>query len=475
MAKKEPKDRPSMAPEAECEFSPFMQAAIEKNQETFGRDRVFMGEDSEKLNVGLPWPALSLAWLSDVNVLPFKVIGIAGPSGSNKSSLGFEFGRIFGEHKGSVLMDETEGGKFSAPLIRSIIPKTMYKKGFNINVVNTINDAQEIFTNCIMSYDKAAESKETLEASKRWLTMLLLDSLAGSDTAGTATKIRKEGSVQASVATMAKAWMGYFRWASSAIVGFPISLVVVNHLLDVVGSTVHAKYTPGGKGQRYFSALSFFVNRKEGPKPPMKTFTENGETIKREHEVRRLVIKTEKSSFGTEGRKIEVDFIWYHNELGQQVSYFDWHAATTQILIENQQKLWHKDSKTKLKDFLDVSLSSAGGGTYDSKKLGLKGVQDHELGKALMQDKDLVEEVYDFLHINKHQVWDGRMPAFTDSKRIKKRAPTVEEAIEEGDEIISKLKEEEDNDTHRTTVVMPSAPEPLDDLPPAEDLAEEPS
>lgn len=431
----EPELKKTLSKESTPVCSGFLASSIKQNIDKFGRPHVYMGHEAEKLNIGIPWPAFSLAWLSDCNVLPIsKIIGIAGPSGSQKSSLGFALTKMIMDYGGEGRLVETEGGKYSPSLMASLMSKDYFNNRLQIAPCGSLEVAQKQITDIITRYEEFGGSKDSVEMAKSSLVSIVLDSLAGQDSAKVAEKIYKEGSVPTSVASMSKAWWGYLRWLSSAMIGWPTTFIIVNHLLEGIGGMPGqppSKYTPGGKAQRYFSSLSFFVNR--GKKPdPRKTYTENGTTIKRDQEVRSLIIKTEKSSIGTEGRVLNVDFVWYVDESGEQVSYFDWHSATCDILVAEQMHLDARNSKQRLRDIIDVEPSGGQGAkSYSSKALGLKEAQDHEIGKVLMMNPELLKEVYAFFHIKHFNPWDGRMPRFTDNRKTVGKPPSVDESTQE--------------------------------------------
>ncbi len=438
-------DRPAMLERKAPQCSGMLKAAIKENQKTFGRENVYMGSDADLFSLCVPWPSLSLAWLSDINGLPVsKTIGIAGPSQSQKSSLGFAFEKMFMDYGAEGKLIETEGRKVSIPLMRSLMTDEFFENRHELSFCSKLEDAQrqitavmELFDSLANAPGKEEEKKKSLEMAKSSLVALQLDSLAGVDSDKVGEKIWKEGSTPTSVATLSKSWWGYFRWLGGVMPVYPVTLIVINHLLDTIGGYAGQKYTPGGKALRFFSSLFFWVSRAGNAIADQKrdVFIENGEKIKREQNVRPLKILLEKSSLGTENRTLAVDFIWYHNEQNKQITYFDWHKATAQLLCEHQTQYDCMRPGGKLRDTCDVTRNGGnvelGTEMYDSKTLKLEGAQGHEIGAAVMANPQLVEALYDFFHIKRQNVWNGRMPQFTDRKKPMERPPTVEEAAQE--------------------------------------------
>lgn len=335
--------------------------------------------------------------------------------------------RWFMNYGGEGKLIETEGRKYSVPLIRSVMGDEFFKNRYMIAPVDNLGDAHKHFTLVMKDFENAAGKKETLELAKSSLACLTVDSMAGQDTQAVIDKIRKEGSAGTTVATIAKAWFVYLRYMSSALIGYPCSMILINHLLDEVGSMIPGKkYTPGGKGQRFFSSLYFWVTRLGASE--RETYISNGETLSRPTKIRSLGLKTEKSSVGEEGRSIKIDFCWYFDpETNNQVSYFDWKATTCKLLLEQQGLKDTRLAGRKLRDIVDVTEESGKGGkVYTSRSLGLKEVPDHELGAAVDNNPELLKELHAVFHINQHQVWNGRMPSFTDTKKPVK-APVPEE------------------------------------------------
>ena len=399
----------SEAPKAKT--SSFLSASMEENQKKFGRSKVFMGSDADKMAVGLPWPAFSLAYLTDTNVMPLgKIIGIAGQSQSQKSTLGFEFAKWFCGYGGEAKLVETEGRKYSSSLIKSVMGDDYADNRLQIACADTIEEAQQHISTVIDLYNQTSKSKAGAEEARKALVAVILDSLVGQDTEAAYEKLEKTGAVGATMCTIAKAWTGYLRYTSGQISTYPMSLIVINHLKEKINAQFGGgKVTPGGDSQRFYASLYLWVTRIG--KDEKETCFIAGERVERHVDSRKLLLKVDKSSLGVEGRSITVDFSWYYDENNKQVSYFAWHAATCALLVEMQPLIDVRDPKRKLRDIVDVEeVRSANMKLYSSSTLGLSKASDTEIGAAIMKNPELYNELLKFHHIKMYQTWNGSMP-----------------------------------------------------------------
>jgi len=413
--------------------SKFLSASIDAQKREFGDTNVYVASEGEKLAVGIPLPSFCLMYLLDLDVLPLgRIVGLAGEPASQKSSLGFEIARWISNAGGETKLVECEGGKYSPVLLRSILGEDSYKNHFLIGRADSIEQAQSQMSSVIKLYEKNEE-----EGAKS-ISALLVDSMTGVTSDSLIEKHTKEGFASASVAVLAKGWTDYLRSFSSRLAGWPITAVIVNHLKDKVSTTggPSGKYTPGGDAHRFYSALYLWVTRTNSGS--RKTIFREGKRMDRFTEYRTIKIKLKKSSLGCDGRDITVNFCWFHDENGEQVTYFDWPAATCELLLANQSMHSYIDKQpADLCNLLDVTVSEGSGEKkYSSEALGVEGVSDSELGVLIDSNPEWVDKLCTFMHITRHTKWDGEMPELVRERkkaaRKSEEKPDKEEGVKSG-------------------------------------------
>lgn len=403
MAKKE-RGAASKQPPA---LSPVLQAMLSESRARLSKKdlegRTYLGKEMEARNIGIPLPHFSLMYLFDSTVLALgKIYGIAGPSQSQKSSLGFEILSWIFRAGGGGRLVECEGQKYSPSLIRSLMGD--YADMLILDRCDTTDQAQNFITDSIKVLRKIGK-RETLFG-------LMLDSLAGVETEAASAKVEKEGfSAARSYPETALTYTKYFKWLGGATADLPLIFLFINHRKEVPSSMPGlppTQSTPGGKAQRFHTSTYLWVDRTSRGKT-RQTRLVDGQKVVLPQEIRPLKIKCDKNSLGIEGRVIHVDFWWYRDTANVQHSFFDWADATANLLVE------HQDTRgvvnpgpegryAKLGEVYDVSES---GGLFSSKALGLKGVEGHELGDHVARNQDVLNTLVDFFGINRHKQWDG--------------------------------------------------------------------
>lgn len=385
----------------------------------------YSAKDAEKYLCGIEYPSLAMMWLTSSNVLFLsKVIGIAGPSQSQKSSLGYEMLRWFMDAGGYGDYVECEGGKYSKSLIDSVIGYDHIENDkLKIDQCASIEEAQSTVTEGLKFMAKERPGRDTLFA-------FLLDSLMGAETEGGYDKFFKEGSASRSFPEGAMLWTSGFKSITSALVGWPISLIFVNHLKEKpnpMPGLPPQKTTPGGVAQRFHSSVFFWVKRTG--KDSKVELCQNGANIRRGHDIREMMIECDKNSFGIDGRRITVNFVFYHEDDGRQRSFFDWDAATADLLWRmcNERDKYKTVDVDALKTALGLRVDAK---LYSSDPLGLKRVSASEFGHAVHANAELMARLKSLLHIRQYHVWDGTMPyTLPASKLIAPEQPTIEKHV----------------------------------------------
>jgi hypothetical protein len=415
MAKKQPKEESNLV-------LAMLEAGRRDGPDPFS----YSARDAEKFLCGVEYPALSLMWLTSSNVLYLsKVTFIAGPSQSQKSSLGYEMLRWVIEAGGYGDYVECEGGKYSKGLIESIIGYDHIENNkLKVDQCMSIDEAQTTITSTLKLLDKMS--------NKDKLFAFLVDSLMGVETEESFDKFFKEGYAGRNFPAAALSWTAAFKNLTSSIVGCPVALLFINHLKEkppAPGAYQPTKTTPGGVAQRFHSSVYFWVKRTNMRGDTKVELSEAGNTLRRPHDIREIQIECDKNSFGVDGRKITVNFIFYHDDEGRQHSFFDWDASTAKMLWEmcdgDKCKTVDSDVLHKLLDLrVDANL-------YSSGTLGLKRVTAGEFGHAIHTNLELMEKLKDVLHIKRHNVWNGTMPYTVPDRKPREKPETPDEHPEE--------------------------------------------
>jgi hypothetical protein len=366
-------------------------------------DRLFTVNDSEKFATGIPFEHFSMMYLFMTNVFPLsKIIGIAGPAGSNKSSLAFTFVRMICDYNGMAKLVECEGGKYSPQLIESILgTRYVQSNRLLMNLCANIDDAQKV-----MSETEQGLAKFDPERSIPF--GVVVDSLTGTETEGETHNIAEEGFAGRAHPISALSWTRYFKKYSADLIGRPMSFIFVNHRKEkppAPGS--HGppqKRTPGGDGQWFHSAVYIYTDCLKQAKAATRNI--EGETLDCPNEYRTIRMHTEKNSLAPGKRTIISDFIWYYDEDGTQHSYFDFDAATTYI-IEDSQSAENKNvslvERKALREFCDITSSK---GIYTSKALKIEGANSTTIGAAIRKDPEMMKKLMLHFHISTYPVFE---------------------------------------------------------------------
>jgi len=387
------------------ETSPFLQAMVEATRQKFGDEGgvTYMGSEINELVVGIPLPALSLMYLFDSDVFPLgKTVGFAGAPQSQKSALLFELIRWFQGLSGYGKVVECEGNKVSPTLLSSIIGAEGFKQVM-IDPCRTIDEARKRIVHTLDFLKKN-------DPEKKIPFILGLDSATGSTDDETVDKMLGDDDYGGrSYPITALYYTNLLKVLSAEMAGWPFSFVFTNHLKekpsDMPGLPAK-KHMPGGAALMFHSSYVFWLTRIG--KEQRMTRMVNGEAVSCPVETRKLLLECFKTSLGTDGRQITVDFSWWY-EGENQVSMFDWSAATARMLYGMQDKesaelkqfRGIKMIRGGLEDMLDISVNNQ---LFTSKKLGLTKLTDHDFGEAVHADAKLMEQLISFMHIKRHPI-----------------------------------------------------------------------
>jgi hypothetical protein len=344
--------------------------------------------EHDQHHVGVPLPSLSLEYLLGSNILYLGAgYGLAGPSQSFKSSLGIEFGRILANRGGLNFLCETEGGKISAAVIKSIYGQLSQR--MKMRLVHSVEAAQDYLSFTFDWIQSQFPDRDRMFG-------LFLDSLNGPSSDERHKTIKKQGHASRDFPVEALLWTKWFQDWLPKLIGWPVVLIFVNHKKLNVNNPNSFRH-PGGDAQDFYSTVYMHVQRIR----TNESDTKDGLVINQ------LKLQTVKHSFMLPGRKINTAFVL---DKSTRQMRFDWGHSTADLLTDEK-------IKTKIADVIEVSSNSSSMTAltrhFSCKQLGLKEVPGHILGEAVHANEELMTALREALYINVHEVWDGIMPEST--------------------------------------------------------------
>ena len=382
----------------ESKISPFVLAAMRTAERVIGKERCYVAADHEKRQTGIPIPALAMRYLADSSVWPLQRITLSGGAQSTfKSAFIFELERWFLDAGGVVAHVDTEN-KTSSSFMYSIIPEKYFtdddfKMRLQFANCATINDWQQVITGYVTT---AREHVKDYKKRPDEPLLIAVDSLMGSGSEESKEHIASEGEAQGRGYSDAPILISQFlRDLSTGLIGLPITIHASNHEKpDISGKGVRRA---GGSAPDFYASLDlrFQKGNRTG-----ETYG-SGEVSRRNLEGRTITMTVRKSSIGPDNRQIAVPFYWtYDAEQGnKQVSWWDWNAATAQLLFLN---------KSQLKDAFEIASvrKDRVGDVYWSRDLGITEkdpASGSDFGKLIETNPEVLARVEAALKIQKHQ------------------------------------------------------------------------
>ena len=181
----------------------------------------------------------------------------------------------------------------------------------------------------------------------------------------------------------------------------PLSIIGVNHL-KMMGDESGAlqRNIPGGTAVKF--AETFEIQS-----------TGHFQKVYKHYAAAFLKLETFKNSLGAKRRKLDVEMRWWYvideaTGIPRQYTAFDWHTATTQLLLNLK-----GETKSKVDDILDLHENDTATGGGDgmivkrvwSEKLGVPRSETRnpcQIGMMLESRPDLLDALYTALDINRH-------------------------------------------------------------------------
>lgn len=355
--------------------------------------------DAEQFMIGVPLPAFATEYLFGNNVLLLeKLIQLYGPPKIGKSGLGFEISRWFRLLAGMTTLLEHES-KLNPDWAKSIVGE---ENGNPRAIGNTpcqcIEDWQRYMQESFKYVKRIMRGdSKTKGSGKIYPYLVIVDSIMGKVTKETRDKIEKDGFAGRGHPIEALSISAFLKAIPSAIVGWPFTILTVNHWKPGIdGSKTGSR--GGGKQVDFQGSLSIKVQRVG----KIRGANVNGNS---------LVLTAEHNSYAEDSRKIFVDCVWWDEPAKdddgnvvlrpdgkpnlKQRTVFDWHGATVRLILEGEGTVWTKAKK--LTGLVKDSVSKA-----HSKKLGYpagKQVPYSVLGRAISNDAELMTDLRDLFGV----------------------------------------------------------------------------
>lgn len=377
--------------------------------------------------VGIPIP-FPLQYLIGCTVLQLGIVVEAnGPPESGKTTLLYEFGRLFRQAGGWLEMVVSEN-KISEELARSII-------GWDIEGLESFHsffasDLEDMMTEIQSISDRAKskmkiihpETKKPLGAT--FPVLIGVDSIMGTNSAESNKKISEDGSPSRSFPVEALKINPFMKKIAADISTFPQLLFIINHRKEAKKDPskpyAPVEFTkPGGKQIQFQDTYELIIH---GTKA--QTHVEPRIDGGLEIFTRTLNIKVGKNSAGISGREVAVPYSWCNRMTefvqldgsvrveSKQLTIFRWNEATTNLLYAVQQAPQKSKEAAALRlERLDRVLHfRREKGRYWSKTLGISkddAVDPATFGMMVTRNPKILKELQQHFGIIQGYEWNG--------------------------------------------------------------------
>lgn len=294
-------------------------------------------EENDPL-IGLPLPALSARYLLQSNILPLsRFVHLRGKFSSGKSALLIELMRWFAMYGGGGVMIDTEG-KASRSMIDGMCGHNPdYTQRLRVVKAETVEEWQKKYISLCQLVRKQSEA-----GNEVYPLCIGVDSISAVEVDRRVEKVAEEGHAAAGHPALARNLSDFMRTALIRTLRHaPILLVATNHLKEEINQTGFGPpktYSPGGAALDHYPTIILDMERISA-----KLIDRNGQ------QGQQVRITAAKNNLGAFGRRITVNLLWYSKTIAyadengeqaykqQQYHYWDWHTATTRLLIALQE------------------------------------------------------------------------------------------------------------------------------------------
>jgi RecA/RadA recombinase len=293
-------------------------------------------EENDPL-IGLPLPALSVRYLLQSNILPLsRFIHLRGKYSSGKSALLIEIMRWFAIYGGGGVLVDTEG-KSSRSMIDGMCGhNNEYTQRLRVVKAETVEEWQKKYISLCQLVRKQTDAGREV-----YPLCIGIDSISAVEVDRRVEKVAEEGHASAGHPALARNLSDFMRTALIPTLRHsPIVLIATNHLKEEINQTGFGPpktYAPGGAALDHYPTIILDMERTSA-----KLIDRNGQ------QGQHVRITAAKNNLGAFGRRIAVSLLWYPKTTAyidqygetaykqQQYHYWDWHTATTRLLIDLQ-------------------------------------------------------------------------------------------------------------------------------------------
>lgn len=282
-------------------------------------------EDFKNLIYGIALPSFCLEWFFANDVLPLGTpIQIAGLWESAKSALLFELERWFLAHNGYVVHIDAEA-KTDDTILDGLTARkhfsnyAMIRPNSQQTVQGAITDTLQRFKQVMLG------TKEKPGPGKCVPALIGLDSLGGSPAEETAAGIQEKGFASRGYSLEANLNASFWPTMARDLVGWPMSVVIVNHLRQTIN--------PITKQPEYSTKFGSALNFRESVE--IQTFRRKRIT-KEWYGGFYVDLQIAKNSYGPTKRKLSTRFMTFlrHDaETGATKTCFSWDWAYSLVLL----------------------------------------------------------------------------------------------------------------------------------------------
>lgn len=287
--------------------------------------------------IGLPLPALSARYLLQSNIFPLsRFTQLRGEFSAGKSALLIEIMRWFAMYGGGGVMIDTEN-KGSRSMIDGLFGHNEdYMKRAVVTRAGSVEEWQKKYITLCQLVHKQADAGHDV-----YPLCIGVDSISAVEVERRVDKVAEEGHASAGHPYLARNLSDFMRTALiPTLRHYPIAFVATNHLkeeINQMGFGAPKKYAPGGASLDYYPTIIIDMERIS-----RKLVEKNGQ------EGQQVRMTATKNNLGAPGRRVVVNLMWYPDTIAyndengepryrqQQQHYWDWHTATTRLLLDLQ-------------------------------------------------------------------------------------------------------------------------------------------
>lgn len=403
----------------------FFAAQLSQRAAENGRDDVYMGDEGDRIIIGLPLTAFSLQYIFGNTVFPYtRMTELIGRSGSCKTALLFEMYRwhIFNTTEVVPFYPEEAHGGYvhnlvelrDSPGLRDSILQLNTKTNYPVIITKEVEDWEKSCTDWI----KHAESTFD-EGMMPYPVALGVDSLTAGTTRKEAEDTWKDGYASPNFSQIARSINLWTKVYFSKMAPWPVSFIGINHVKESKDNRGYTeRRVPGGEAIKYAATFLLRLNKMSD----VERLDESGRNIE---------IFSEKNSLSSAGqqRSIKVQMKWQYDDNGKQTTIWDWHDASVELLAS-----FEATRKKRIADVVQIENLDKTHRTADCRTLGLKKTSWHEIGHAIMQEPEIVAGLGKLFGIKKRRAFELGVPY---REQVDKAKAEVSDEVTEDGEVIS--------------------------------------